>query len=385
MVPRSIALLGPAHPLRGGGIATYTETLAATYQKAGRRVAVFTFRYQYPKWLFPGTTQLSSEAPPAGLEIYPIIHSLLPSNWLRVAQHLQTWAPDLLLVNVWLPFFAPCLGTIVRAVQRRRPQLCSIGIVHNISPHERFPAAVALTRYILRPLDGFLALSEAVAHELRHFAPTKPFRIALHPPFEYGTAVPREEARRRLGLPAEAPIVLFFGLVRPYKGVDLLLEALPRVPVPLFTVIAGEWYIDPSPFLQRARELGIAERLRVDNRFILRNEAPLYFCAADVVVQPYRSATQSGVTPLALSYERPVIVTNVGGLAEYVEAGKTGYVVEPTPSAIADALTDFFTQNRWATFAAHLREAAHRWSWRGTVETLDALAVELFQNRQGAE
>ncbi|MCS7176983.1 MAG: glycosyltransferase [Candidatus Kapabacteria bacterium] len=382
MATGSVILIGPAHPLRGGGIATYTETLAATYRRLGRRAAIVTFRYQYPQWLFPGKTQLSSEPPPTGLEIYPILHSLWPVNWLKTARQIAEWNPEVLLVNVWLPFFAPCLGTIVRAVRRRRPTIVSVGIIHNVTPHEHFPAADALTRYVLRPLDAFLLLSEAVARELQRFDASKPRRVSLHPPFEYGELVSQEEARQRLGLPLNAPVVLFFGLVRLYKGVDLLLEALPRIPLPAYTVIAGEWYIDPAPFLRRARELGVSERLVVLNRFIRREEAPLLFSAADIVVQPYRSATQSGVTPLALRYQRPVVVTNVGGLAEYVEPGKTGYVVPPTPEAIAAALTDFFVHRRGVSFAPFLQAAAQRWSWDNVVTTLDELVEGVLQQRQ---
>lgn len=377
MSVHSIALIGPAYPLRGGGIATYTETLAATYQRLGRRVCIVTFRYQYPRWLFPGTTQLSDDLPPEGLEIRPILHSLLPPNWFRVARSLALWNAELLLVNVWLPFFAPCLGTLLRRFQRLSPQSLRIGIIHNVRPHERFPAADWLTRYVLKPLQGFLLLSEAVAQELQYFDAVKPRRLHLHPPFEYGPAIPKEEARRRLGLPQDTPIVLFFGLVRPYKGVDLLLEALPLTRLPLLALLAGEWYIDPAPFLQRARELGVQQRLRIDNRFIRREEIPLYFCAADIVVQPYRSATQSGVTPLAFRYERPVIVTAVGGLREYVEPGKTGYIVEPRPAALAAALEDFFLHRRSDEFAPHLRAAALRWRWEGVVDTLDSLVAEI--------
>lgn len=377
MKPTSIALIGPAYPLRRGGIATYTETLAATYQRLGRRAAIFTFRYQYPHWLFPGKTQWSSEPAPDDLVIYPVIHSLLPPNWLRVAQQLAAWNPDLLLVNVWLPFLAPCLGAIVRLARRFRPTIISVGILHNIMPHERFPLSRPLTRYVLDSLNGFLLLSEAVARDLSLFDRTKPRRVHPHPAFEYGPPIPKDEARRRLGLPLDAPIALFFGLVRPYKGLDLLLEALAQTPVPVFALIAGEWYMDPSPFFRRVHELGLSNRIRVDNRFILQEEAPLYFCAADIVVQPYRSATQSGVTPLAFRYERPVVVTRVGGLAEYVEHGKTGYVVAPHPTALAEALTDFFQHARAHAFTLHLQQAARMWSWESVVETLDGLTAEI--------
>ncbi len=377
MVPHSIALLGPAYPLRGGGIATYTETLAATYQRLGRRAAVFTFRYQYPPWLFPGSTQWSREPAPADVITYPIIHSLWPANWLQVAQRIAAWQPQLLLVNVWLPFLAPCLGSITRLVRRFHPGVRAVGIVHNVTPHERFPFARPLTRFVLGALEGFLVLSQAVAEELRHFDRTKPRRIHPHPAFDYGPPVPQDEARRRLQLPLDAPLVLFFGLVRPYKGVDLLLEAMALTPVPLLLLIAGEWYMDPEPFRQRAYQLGVSNRVRIDNHFIHRQEAPLYLCAADIVVQPYRSATQSGVTPLAFRYERPVIVTRVGGLPELVEPGKTGYVVDPTPEALAAALTDFFAGQRAVSFKPHLRAAAHLWSWESVVDTVDALVSEL--------
>jgi glycosyltransferase involved in cell wall biosynthesis len=273
----------------------------------------------------------------------------------------------------------------MRRLKRLLPEVISIGILHNVAPHERFPASALLTRYVLHPLQGFLLLSEAVARDLERLDRHKPRRIHLHPPFEYGPPVPRDEARRRLGLPAEAPIALFFGLVRPYKGVDILIEALPHTPASLYTVIAGEWYIEPAALLRRVDELKLSERVRIDNRFITREEIPLYFCASDIIVQPYRSATQSGVTPLAFRYERPVVVTNVGGLWEYVQPGRTGYVVEPTPTAIAEALTDFVLHNRGQQFAPYLREAARQWRWEGVVETLDELVAEISARRSGRQ
>ncbi len=376
-----IVLIGPAYPLRRGGIATYTESLAAAYIRAGREALIYTFRYQYPPWLFPGRTQWSEEPPPEGLPIVARLHSLLPWNWYRTALELAAHAPDALLINAWLPFLAPCLGSVARVVRRRSPQTLLLGIVHNVSPHERFPLARPLMGFLLNGLEGFLALSQAVARELEPFRRRKPYRVHPHPPFDYGPAPERVLARKQLGIPESEPVVLFFGLVRPYKGVDLLAEALALLSNPPLTLIVGEWYMPTDAFEQRLHRLGLAERVRVVNRFIPQQEIPLYFAAADLVVQPYRSATQSGITPLALRYERPVVVTNVGGLPEYVRPGQTGYIVEPRAEALAQAIADFFGNGRAREFAPFLRAAAQEWSWEAVVRTLDLLAEDVLQAR----
>ena len=371
----SVVIIGPAHPLRGG-LASFNERLAREYASMGHRVAVYTFSLQYPGFLFPGTTQYSTEPAPTDLDIRVRINSVNPFNWVSVGRELKRLAPDLLVVRFWLPFMGPCLGTVLR-IAKRNGRTRVVCIADNVIPHEKRPGDTPFTRYFLRSVDAFVTMSRKVMSDLRTFEPRKPAEFVAHPLYDnFGEPVAKDEARRRLGLPVEGRVVLFFGFIRPYKGLDLLLEAMadPRIRAAgVRLLVAGEFYTEKQPYLDAVSRQGISDIVVLRTDFIPDSEVRYYLCAADLVVQPYRSATQSGVTPLAYHFEKPMLVTRVGALPDMVPDGKVGIVVEPEPRAIAEGILSYFETGE-EHFLPHLREEKKKYTWRRLVETIQSLS-----------
>ncbi|OON68422.1 glycosyltransferase [Hymenobacter sp. CRA2] len=372
-----VVIIGPAYPLRGG-LATYNERLARAFREAGDEVHIVTFSLQYPEFLFPGTTQYSSSPAPADLDIEVSINSVNPLSWWRVGQKLRRERPDLVVFRFWLPFMGPALGTIARLVRRNRYTRV-VTICDNAIPHEARLGDRPLTQYFLPKNHGFVTMSRAVLADLRRLGLKQPARYEPHPLYDsFGAILPKAEALRHLGLDPQYRYILFFGLIRDYKGLDILLEAfaderLQRLPLKL--IVAGEFYKDPTPYEELIREHHLESRLVRATRFIPNEQVPEYFCAADLVVQPYKDATQSGVSQIAYHFERPMLVTDVGGLAELIPHGEVGYVVEPTPQAIADALVDFATHpEKEAVFEAGARHYKQQFSWAEMVKALKAVA-----------
>jgi glycosyltransferase involved in cell wall biosynthesis len=371
----SVVIIGPAHPLRGG-LASFNERLARQFASMGHRVTVYTFSLQYPGFLFPGTTQYSTEPAPTDLDIRVRINSVNPLNWLSVGRELKRLAPELVVVRFWLPFMGPCLGTILRIVRRNR-RTRVVCIADNVIPHEKRPGDRAFTRYFLGSVDAFVTMSRKVMSDLRGFEPDKSAEFVAHPLYDnFGDPVSREEARRRLGLPLEEPLLLFFGFIRPYKGLDLLLSAMsdPRIRERgIRLVVAGEFYTEKQPYLEQISREGTTDLVILRTDFIPDSEVRYYLCAADLVVQPYRSATQSGVTPLAYHFERPMLVTRVGALPDMVPDGKVGVVAEPDPGSIADGILRYFETGE-EHFLPHLREEKKKYTWLRLVQTIQSLA-----------
>lgn len=371
----SVVIIGPAHPLRGG-LASFNERLAREYSSLGHGVTMYTFSLQYPGFLFPGTTQYSSEPAPTDLDIRVRINSVNPFNWVLVGRELRRLAPELIVVRYWLPFMGPCLGTILRIAKRNR-RTRVVCIADNVIPHEKRPGDRAFTRYFLRSVDAFVTMSRKVMSDLRGFESDKPAEFVPHPLYDnFGEAVPKEEARRRLGLPVVGPLILFFGFIRPYKGLDLLLEAMadPRIREKgIRLLVSGEFYTDRQPYLEAVSRLGITDIVILRTDFIPDSEVRYHLCAADLVVQPYRSATQSGVTPLSYHFERPMLVTRVGALPDMVPDGKVGVVAEPDPRSIADGILRCF-ETGVDNFLPQLREEKKKYTWLRLVETIQSLA-----------
>lgn len=372
-----IILLSPAHPLRGG-IAASTERLARALLDGGCRVGIYSYKLQYPDWLFPGKTQYTDDPAPEGLEIEPLINTVDPLNWVAVGRRLRYESPDLIVVRYWLPFLAPALGTILR-LARRNGHSRVVAITDNVIPHEQRPGDRLLTRYFLKAVDGAVVMSRSVEEEIRQFSQAMPVKYVPHPIYDnYGHQVDRQTALNYLGLSPEFRHLLFFGFIRHYKGLDLLLEALAddRVKaLPLRLIIAGEFYEDREKYDDLIDKLGLRERIILHSDFISSEEVRYYFGAADLVVQPYRSATQSGISQMAFHFEKPMVVTRVGGLPEIVENGVAGYVVEVDPRAIADAIVDFFTRARQEELTAGVRRHKDRFSWDNLVEGI----LEIYQ------
>ena len=374
-----IVIIGPAYPLRGG-LATYDERLARAFQAAGDQVRIVTFSLQYPNFLFPGQTQFSTEPGPTDIAIEVSLNSVNPLTWWQVGRRLRRERPDIVIFRFWLPFMGPALGTVARLV-RGNGHTRVVAITDNVIPHEKRPGDGPLTRYFLSACDGFVTMSRSVLRNLQHLGfGKKPALYRPHPLYDnFGSAKPKAEALAALGLAPEFRYVLFFGFIRAYKGLDVLLEAMadPRVAaLPVKLLIAGEFYEDAAPYEALIQKHQLESRLVRATDFIPNEQVANYFSAADVVVQPYKNATQSGVSQVAYHFGRPMLVTDVGGLAELIPDGVVGYVVPPSAPAIADALVDFYTHDREAAFAAGVRQEARKFSWEVMVAALKEVAAK---------
>ena len=372
---KKVVIIGPAHPLRGG-LATFNQRLAYQFRQEGHDCSIYSFSLQYPSFLFPGKTQYSDEPAPEGLTIHSVINSVNPLNWISVGKRLEKERPDLIVVRYWLPFMGPALGTILRRVRRNKHSRI-ICIADNVIPHEKRPGDAAFTRYFLKSCDAFITMSEKVMQDLRSFEPQKPALQVAHPLYDnFGEPVSKQAARQKLGLPADKKIILFFGFIRHYKGLDLLLEAMadPRIRnAGIQLLVAGEYYENASQYQTKIDQLGIRDLLILRTDFIPDSSVRDYLCAADCVVQPYRHATQSGVTPLAYHFEKPMLVSNVGGLPSLVPDKKVGLIMEPNPAAISEAILAFYQLGE-DFFIPHLRSEKQKYSWQVLVEKIISLA-----------
>lgn len=378
-----IRILGPAHPYRGG-IAKFDETLASAFAREGHDVKIVNFTLQYPSFLFPGETQYTRMAAPEGLAIERRINSVNPLNWPAVGREIAAERPELVIPRFWMPFMGPSLGTIAGTVRRRSPQTRIIALTDNIVPHEHRPGDRTLTRYFLRRTDGVVYMSDEVGRDLDSFAYRGVRAMSPHPIYDtYGPTIPKAEACAALGLDPAADYVLFFGFIRDYKGLDLLLEAWAMLKAQGGTqgrklLIGGEYYGNREKYETLIRRLGLGpDDLVVHDRYIEETEVRNYFCASDLVVQPYRSATQSGVTQVAYHFEVPMVVTRVGGLPEIVPDGEVGYVTPVLAEGIARAIADFYTQNKAAEFRARIAVEKRRFGWEALTETFLRLYDEI--------
>ncbi len=371
----NIVLLGSAHPLRGG-LATYNERLAKALQDAGHEVMIYSFSLQYPSFLFPGKSQFSSDTAPQDLKIVTKVNSINPLNWISVGNELKKLKPDLIIVKFWLPFMGPCFGTILRRAKKNRHTKV-ISILDNIIPHEKRFGDTAFTKYFVKPVDAFISMSSSVKDDLKKFNTTKPSVLQPHPLYDnFGEKVSKEIALKKLNLSPDFSYILFFGFIRKYKGLDLLLDAMndERIKnLPLKLIIAGEFYEDSKPYLEQIEKLNLKERVVLATDFILNEKVKYYFSAADLVVQPYRHATQSGVTQVAYQFDVPMVVTNVGGLAEIVADGKSGFVVPPDSNSIADAIAKSFSPEIISQLNEGVKQEKKKFTWSAMVNAIEEL------------
>lgn len=377
---KKIIIIGPAHPLRGGGMTTFNERLAKQFQAEGHAVSIYSFSLQYPGFLFPGQTQFTDEPAPEDLDIRTRINSINPVNWISVGREIKKRNPDIIVVRYWIPFMGPCLGTILRIIRKNKHSRI-ICIADNIIPHEKRFGDKPFTRYFIKPVDAFITMSEKVMSDLRLFTSNKPAKLVPHPLYDnFGERISKEEARSQLKInastgSAEESIILFFGFIRKYKGLDILLNAMKLLrdqkvqTSNLKLLIAGEFYEDRKPYDELIGNLGIRDNLIMQTRFIRNEEVKYFMCAADVVIQPYRNATQSGVTPLAYHFEIPMIVTNVGGLPSMVPDNKAGLVAEPTAESLAEKIREYFSKGE-NYFMPGLLEEKKKLSWTKMVESI---------------
>ena len=370
-----IIIVGTAFPYRGG-LAAFNERLAREYVKQGNEVEIITFSLQYPGFLFPGKSQYSTEFAPEDLKITRMVNSINPLNWIKVGRQIKEKAPDRVIFCYWMAFIAPCFGTIARIASS--PKTKMVALIHNMIPHEPTILDKLFPKYFVKSMDGFVAMAESVVTDIKHFdKENKPKVVSPHPIYDhYGDALTKKEATMKLGLHGQNDYVLFFGFVRHYKGLDLLLEAfaderLRKFPIKL--IIAGEFYENPQPYLELIIRLKLEGLVELRTGFIPDNEVRNYFSVADLVAQPYRSATQSGVSQIAYHFEKPMLVTNVGGLSEIIPNGKVGYVVGVETKQISDAMVDFFTNQRSAKMIENIKIEKTKFLWSRMTEAIDGL------------
>jgi len=345
-----VVLLGSAHPYRGG-LASYNERLAQQFITEGNETEILTFTLQYPGFFFPGKTQFTENKAPEGINITRVLNSVNPLNWIKTGYRIRKINPEILLIKYWHPFMAPCLGTVARIAKKRNTgKTRVICIFDNVIPHENRIIDRFLSTYFIRSIDGAVVMSRSVLDDLKTFRVNIPVMFSPHPLYDnYGPVISKADAMGRLNLSQDYSYLLFFGFIRAYKGLDLLLEAFADNQLrnrKLKLIVAGEFYEDEAPYKQQIEKLGILDDVILYDRFINEDEVGAFFCAADLVVQPYKSATQSGVTQIAYHFDKPMLVTDVGGLSEIVPNGRCGYVVKTDPKAITTAIVDYFDNHR---------------------------------------
>jgi glycosyltransferase involved in cell wall biosynthesis len=372
---KNIVILGTAYPFRGG-LAVYNERLAKAFQEQGTKVQIETFSLQYPNFLFPGKTQYANWEAPQTLNIKQSVNSINPFNWIKVGRKINKLQPDILIIKYWLPFMGPCFGTIARLAKKNK-QTRIISILDNIIPHEKRVGDKLFSKYFSKSVDAFVGMSKSVLTDLNYFDTQKPRAFCPHPLYDnFGPKVSHDKAIKNLNLDPNYQYILFFGLIRDYKGLDWLIEAFAdtrfrKLNVKL--IIAGEFYADEEKYSALIQKHKLETFIEMHNRFVPDPEVANYFGAADIIAQPYKTATQSGVTQIGYHFEKPMLVTNVGGLAEIIPDGKVGYVVEPKISAIADKLLDFFEHQRAHSFHENILEEKKKYAWStmtGTIENL---------------
>jgi glycosyltransferase involved in cell wall biosynthesis len=373
-----IILIGPSSPLRGG-IANFNDSLYSVLAK-DHEVRIISFSLQYPSVLFPGKSQYEQDDPGGLQGTSRVINSINPVSWFRASEEIVKMKPDCIIVHYWMPFFAPAFGTIIRLVKRQL-DVNVIGLLHNVNPHEKMIAGKSLTAYFLAPCDGFITLSSTVRAELGKTGTGKPVRVIPHPVYEiFGSDVSRSTALANLNLDPAQHHLLFFGIIRPYKGLDLLLRSFANNRIShlnLKLIVAGEFYGNRKKYLGLTAELGLMDKVKYTDAFVPKDRVGDYFAVSDLVVLPYLSATQSGIIQIAYNFGKPVVVTNVGGLREVVEHGKTGYICEKDPELLAAAIADFFNNNRSPEFAGNIKRLKHSFSWDAMAEGVLALYAEL--------
>ena len=374
-----ITLLSTAYPYRGG-IAVFTERLARAFQDAGDKVNISTFSLQYPSFLFPGKSQYSTSERPKDLEIISEVNSVNPINWLRIGFKIKKQKPDILILKYWIPFMSPCLGTISRIVKSNKHTKVIV-VVDNLIPHEKRIGDNLLNSYFVDSVDGFLTMSKSVYDDLDQFNENKKKVLGVHPLYDnFGVSKTKEEALDSLKLDKSFNYMLFFGIIRKYKGLDILLEAFADERLQnknLKLIVAGEFYEDKKPYLDLIDKYNLSESVILATNFIPDDEVVNYFCAADIIVQPYRNATQSGVTQIAYHFEKPMLVTDVGGLKEIVPHGKVGYVCEPTSGSVVDAILDFYNNDKEQQFIQGVIDEKTKYSWNKMIENIKNLYQQL--------
>jgi glycosyltransferase involved in cell wall biosynthesis len=366
-----IAFLSPFYPYRGG-IAQFSDSLFLELSK-NNDVKAFTFKRMYPSILFPGTSQyVLKDDIDRGIRADRLLDSINPFTFRKTARKILAFNPDLLLLSFWMPFFAPSLGGVAKRVRKKNKNVKIISILHNVIPHEERTGDIQLTRRFFDRNDGFVVLNESSKRDLLVIKRHSKYIVHPHPLYDhYGEKIDKKEARARLGIESGRKVLLFFGLIRDYKGLDLLIDAMTELDDSYLLLIAGEVYGKFDKYKDMIQEKRLQNRISLHLKYIPDSELPLYFSAADICVLPYRSGTQSGIVAVSYHFGLPVIVTDTGGLKEMVTEGKTGHVVpEPNPMLIADAAAKFLENEDRAKYTENIEKFKQERSWENFVRSL---------------
>lgn len=376
-----ITFIGPAYPYRGG-LATIIETLARVFQTRDNEVSIKTFSLQYPRLLFPGKSQFRTGEAPSDLHITREVSTVNPFSWWRVGRRLRRERPDMVVLKYWTPLMAPCFGTICRLAHRNGHTKVVVH-VDNITPHEPHFYDRLLNRYFLNACDGFIYMSEAVHTDLLTYRPTAPALFSPHPLFDtYGPKEDRTEACTKLGLDTTQSYVMFFGYVRDYKGLDVLLDAWALLKAEGRTegrklLVVGEVYGDDSKYWAQIDRLGLRDDVVMHTDFVPDDKVALWFSVADMVALPYKSATQSGVTQVAYAFGVPMVVTRVGGLREIVPDDVVGVLADVDPRSVADAIAKVYEGDNLQRYRKGVESERSRFSWEATADRIEELYQRL--------
>ncbi len=370
-----IALIGPVYPYKGG-ISHYTglmyRALSAKY-----KVTMISYRFQYPKLLYKKEQKdYQNDSFKIDGTDY-MLHTANPVNWISTARKIKEMTPDLIIIQWWHPYFAPCYWAVTKLLKKYR----ILFVCHNVFPHERFPFDKTLTRMVLRQGNSFIVQSGKDAEDLQTIIPDPVFEQTVHPTYNAFKfeSLSKEEGRRQLGIVPDRKLLLFFGFVREYKGLKYILEALPEIAEKqknISLLIVGDFggQENKEIYEKIIDQNKIQDYVSIYDGYIPDREIEKFFAASDLVVLPYESATQSGIVQIAYGFEKPVVVTNVGGLPDVVEDGRTGYVVEPcSPKALAAAVNRYFDEKKELEFEENVKKEAYRFSWDRMVETVERL------------
>ena len=356
----SLVTVGP--PYRGG----LSDLSALIYSQlvVEHTVQFVNYSRQYPKLLFPGKTEFKKDGKGVDFPSERIVDSLNPFSWFAAAERIKTFNPEIVILRYWNPYFALMINMISKRLSRRGIKVAIF--IDNLIPHERSFVDSWMAKRVLSKADHVFTMSKYVTEDVLSFSPEMSTTTMIHPLYEnYQQKYSKDEARKLLNL-TDQPVILFFGLIRPYKGLDILINALEplKETLPdLHTFILGEAYENEQKYLDLIDSTGVGGNVTYRNEFVPDDELPLYFAACDVLVLPYRTATQSGIIGVAFQMDRPVIATQVGGLGEYIHEGETGYLVEPeNPQALAKAILKFFQSDDRTQMVANVQQSKAQFS-----------------------
>jgi glycosyltransferase involved in cell wall biosynthesis len=366
-----IAFLSPFYPYRGG-IAQFSDSLYNELRK-NNEVKAFTFKRQYPSVFFPGKSQFVLEDDlNRGIDAERVLDTINPFTFARTSIMISDFRPEVFLLSFWMPFFSPAFGRIAGSVRKLQSKVKIVSILHNVLPHEKRTGDISLTKYFLNKCTGFVVLNEESKRQLLSIMPDAKYIVHPHPLYDhYGEREDKTEARTKLGIAQDKKVILFFGLIRDYKGLDLLIEAMKELDDSYLLLIAGEVYGKFDKYNELIGKHSLQSKIKLNLNYIPDKELPLYFSAADVCVLPYRSGTQSGIVAVSYHFGLPVIVTDTGGLKEMVEEGKTGLVVpKPEPEQLSQAIAKFMKIKNKSQFQSNIEVYKQTHSWKSFADDL---------------